>query len=160
MDTLTVRPRVSPRSVGDLLICVPVGVLQAALLFFLPAGLVWYLTDSFDMAALAYLALGLNWLAWSVTKLELSPKGVRFVRWFGSPKFIAWEDIRAIEPSSPKELILQGWLWPLFPAREMTFSLTAQGHYCFRYIDGYAYFPPVDEAAFLQFIARHTPHAA
>jgi hypothetical protein len=160
METLTVKPRLSPRSVGDFLTCLPIGVLQATFVFFLPAGLVWFLTGSLEWASLFYLALALAWLALSVTKLQLSAQGVRFVRWFGSPKFLAWGDIRTIEIASPKELILKGWLWPLFPAREMTFSLTAQGHYCFRYADGYAYFPPGDEAAFREFVARHIPRAA
>jgi hypothetical protein len=160
MDTLTVKPRLAPRSLGDFLMCLPIGVLQATLVFFLPVGLVWYLTGSLGLVALTYLVFVFTWLAWSVTKLELNSHGVRFVRWFGSPKFLSWEEIRAVEVSSPKELILNGWLWPLFPAREMTLSFTARGHYCFRHANGYAYFPPADETVFREFIARHTSHAA
>ena len=160
MNNLTIKPRLLPRGPADMLLGVSVGVLQAAFLFYGPAILVGYLFRSFWVGLVVFIVIFTAWILLSVTKLHLSAEGVRFVRLLGSPKFLAWNEIQSIEPAPPRELVLKGWLWPLFPAREMTFCLSAMGHYRFRYGDRYTYFPPADESAFRGLIAKHLPHAA
>ena len=67
----------------------------------------------------------------------------------GSPGKIPWADVESIEPASPDEVVVHGWLWPRFPMREMTPTLTSVGHYRIRWQGGAAYFPPRDVQQFL-----------
>jgi hypothetical protein len=91
----------------------------------------------------------------SVSKVSISSAGIRFFRYFGAPKILEWSEIEDIEQVSRGELVLKGWLWPLFPAREMTPSLTSTGHIRIRYGKKFVYFPPKDIAAFEQSVDEH-----
>lgn len=84
-----------------------------------------------------------------VWQLRCDEEGLEFVRALGNPGKILWSEIESIEPPSPDEVMLQGWLWPRFPMREMTPTLTSVGHYRIRWAGGVAYFPPRDARQFL-----------
>lgn len=155
MDETVFKPRFSPRSIGDAFVSFLVGLLQVVLLFLLPTIVAFYLSDSFVMAALVINATYLLFLLFSVTKVSVSPAGIRFFRYLGSPKILEWSEIEDIERVSRGEIVLRGWLWPLFPAREMTPSLTSTGHIRIRYGRKFVYFPPKDIAAFERSVGEH-----
>jgi hypothetical protein len=98
--------------------------------------------------------------SFAVTRLTLSTQGIRFHRVFGSPRFLPWDRIVSVAVAPRRELVLQGWLWPPFPAREMTASLTAREHVRISWQDGYCYFPPVELEAVLAYAATHIPRDA
>ena len=160
MDKIVVKPRFLPRGILDLLTVVAVGLVQLILLLLLPTVALIAITHSFAAGVAAYLALYLTWLAFSVTRLEFDESGVHFRRWLGSPKSIPWDQLESIEVAPTAELVVRGWLWPLFPAREMTFSLTSRGHYRFRYAGGFSYFPPRDQEQFLALVTRYRRNVA
>lgn len=90
-----------------------------------------------------------------VTHLTLNGEGIRFHRILGSPRFLAWHKIRSVAPASRREVVFRGWLWPLFPAREMSSSLTSLGHFRIQWDNGFCYFPPADSQAFQAFVSHH-----
>jgi hypothetical protein len=100
-------------------------------------------------------ALYLVFLGFSVSSLSLSPEGVRFHRLFGSPKFLPWSAVRSVEVAPRWELITKGWLWPLFPCREMTASFTSLRHYRISWAGGFCYYPPADAETFEEYVSRH-----
>jgi hypothetical protein len=67
----------------------------------------------------------------------------------GARKKIPWANVESIEEASQAELVLRGWLWPRFPPREYTASMTSIGHYRICWQGGTAYFPPKDVQQFL-----------
>jgi hypothetical protein len=91
----------------------------------------------------------LFWFSHTVWSLRLSKSGIHFVRLFGEPKFLRWEDVTEIAEAPRRELILNGWLAPRFPMREMTASLSASRHFRVRWHGGYCYYPPADAENFL-----------
>lgn len=148
-DTIVVRPRVQPHGIADaclsLLLILP---FQISILF-LPFGLVTYLfTESLEKTALAIVIAVIVFSLFSVSKLTLSTEGIRFHRILGSPQFIPWEKIRSVHQVTRKELIIFGWLWPPFPAREMSASLSSIGHYRIEWETGFCYFPPANVVEF------------
>jgi hypothetical protein len=147
--TIKIRPRTLPRDFVDVLIamfvCLP---LQVVPMFFLPAGLVWWLTGSFLWGFVVLLAIYAAWLCFTVWSVELSADGVRFIRLFGTPRFLRWDEITTIAEAPRREVVLHGWLWPLFPPRELTPALSALGHFRIRWSGGWCYFPPSDTETF------------
>jgi hypothetical protein len=79
----------------------------------------------------------------------MSKAGIRFHRLLGGPKFLNWEQVGEILVVNRKELIVQGWLWPLFPAREMSPSFSSLNHVKIKYDDKFVYFPPVSHEDFI-----------
>lgn len=155
IDLIIVKPHVWPRDGTDAAVAVGVGCLQLLVLFLLPAIVVGVISRSLVVGILTYLALYGIWLLLSVTKLELSSSGIRFVRVLGKPKFLSWSEISSVAPASREEVVLHGWLWPPFPAREMTFSLSSLGHYAIRSDGRTTYYPPAEPRVFEQFVAKH-----
>jgi hypothetical protein len=138
--------------VGLFLQVLPLLVVPSALVFFVAAAFGISTGVSALCAALAYLlfySLGLTFTVWS---LQLSVDGIRFMRLLGNPKMLRWTEIIDISEASRKEVVVRGWLWPLFPAREMTPCLSALRHFRIRWHFGYRYFPPADADTFLQMI--------
>jgi hypothetical protein len=148
-SNVKIKPRTLPRDFFDWLIGLFVGLpLQIIPLFFLPSGLVWWLTGSFLLGFLSALVIYAVWLCFTVWSLELSPDGIRLVRLCGAPKFLRWNDITDISEAPRREVVLHGWLWPMFPTREMTPALSALGHFRIRWNGGFVYFPPAHTAEF------------
>lgn len=116
--------------------------MQVIVLFIAPSFLAAIIFNSFAVSALCYIGLYIIFLLFTVKEIRLTETGIEFGRIFGTPKYLAWGQISSIERASTREVILQGWLWPMFPAREMTPSLTSVGHYRIVYQGGYVYYPP------------------
>jgi len=147
--TLKIKPRTLPRDFSDVLIGLFVALpVQVATLFFLPSGLVWWITGSPILGFLTLLVIYAVWLCFTVWSLELSADGIRFARFCGAPKFLRWEDITDISEAPRREVVIHGWLWPMFPAREMTPALSALGHFRIRWRYGISYFPPAQTEEF------------
>jgi hypothetical protein len=106
-----------------------------------------YLVTKNDSVAIGYMAAGaLMMVAYSICSpvrgLEINEEGIRFQRWFGYPKFLAWARIISIRPATRSELLLQGWL--RFPLREETSCMTSLGHYRIEWTEDFRFFPPLD----------------
>jgi len=141
-----------PRDMLDVVICVSVAAVQLLALVGLPAGVTVLATGNADAGTSVALGVLLVWLLFSVRYIRCDGQGLHLKRVLGSPKLIPWGQIDSVEEASRRELVLRGWLWPLFPAREMTTSLTAQGHYRIRFKGRDLYYPPGDSAQFLSAI--------
>lgn len=144
-----------PRDLIDLALTLIVCPVQLGFLFVLPSYLVFLITNSRQFALLLFFVVYLIFLLFSVWGLGLSSEGIRFKRLLGSPKFVPWQDILSIEEAPRWELIRKGWLWPLFPAREMTASLSSIGHYRISWHDGFCYFPPADNLYFEHYVSQY-----
>jgi hypothetical protein len=111
---LKIKPRTLPRDFRDILICLFVAVpIQITPVFFLPSGLVWWLTGSFVLGFLAFIIIYAVWICYTVWSLELSSNGIRFVRLCGTPRILRWEEIVDISEAPRREVVLHGWLWPM-----------------------------------------------
>lgn len=142
------KPRVMPRDIPDGLLSLAIGLLQTAVLFVIPGFAFFFLTRDasvgFAAAVIAYFAFPL----FSVSKIVVTSRGIRLSRILGSPKLIPWSAIESVELAPRSELVWHGWLWPIFPAKEMTPSLTSLGHYRIQFNGTSIYFPPNDPEAF------------
>jgi hypothetical protein len=140
---LKIKPRTLPRDLTDvvigLFVALPILIIP---LFILPSGLIGWLTGSFLLGFLTMLVIYAVWLCYTVWSLELSSAGIRFVRFCGTPKLLRWDEITDIAEAPRREVVLHGWLWPMFPGREMTPALSALGHFRIRWSGGFRYFPP------------------
>ena len=154
-ETIPIPPHVPPRDAADFFISTGVGCAQILVLMLLPAIVAGLLTRSILVGLFTFPAMYVLWFLFSVMRLEVSPDGIRFVRVLGTPKFLAWKDISSITPASRKELIVYGWLWPPFPAREMTFSYSSSGHYAIRHGKRVTYYPPADPARFEAIVEQY-----
>lgn len=155
---IVMKPRLLPRSFADLARCLLVPLpLQLAGLFVIPALVAYLATGSRDISLLVALGIYVAFLALSVWSISLSSEGIHFRRLLGSPKFLAWSEIVSIEVAPPWELIRNGWLWPLLPAREMTMSLSSLGHYRISWGQGFCYFPPLNRDLFESYVSRYMP---
>lgn len=152
MEGIVVKPRIAPRDVVDAAIGISVGVLLSVVLFGIPAVVTFWLTGhatfAFCCAAGAYVV----YLLFSVSRLVVTPAGIRLSRLAGAPRLVPWESITDVREAARSELILRGWLWPLFPSREMTLSLTSVGHVRVEFGTGCFYFPPRDTKSFIAIV--------
>ncbi|MES2018080.1 MAG: hypothetical protein V4484_16455 [Pseudomonadota bacterium] len=149
------QPRIAPRDISDTILSAGIGLLQVGVLFGLPALICFWIAGSVVLASAVACALYAIFILLCVTNLKISPAGIRLSRAFGGPKFIAWSDIACVEEVPRSELIWRGWVWPLFPPREMTPSLTSLGHYRIQYGSESVYFPPADPQAFMAAVRTH-----
>lgn len=154
MTSETFKPRVRPRNLTDAVLALSVAVLQALVLYALPAIIGFSLTRSIDVAFFSAAAAALAVVSFSVKELVADSAGIRLSRLVGSPKFVPWGSITSIQEAPRSELIWRGWLWPLFPSREMTFSLTSIGHYRIQFGSRSVYFPPLEPEAFQATVLR------
>jgi hypothetical protein len=149
MNELIFKPRVAPRDGIDALITTGVGVVQVLALIDIPGMIVLALTRDVRITMLSVVAINILFVLMSVTKIIVSDEGIRLSRVLGGPRLIAWETVKRIEEAPRKELIVRGWLWPIFPPREFTTSLSSLGHYRIEFGERFVYFPPKDEAGFV-----------
>ena len=155
----TVPARFWPRSGSDAFISMSLGLLQVAILFILPSILIALLLQNILIGIGAYFALLFFWTLFSVRMLRVSENGMEFVRVFGSPKQLSWNEITSVEKAARSETIVHGWLWPPFPTREMTFSLTSLGHYRISYGSKWVYYPPKDSEEFESLVKSFLPRS-
>ncbi|HEY6563874.1 MAG TPA: hypothetical protein VIY86_05225, partial [Pirellulaceae bacterium] len=123
-------------------------------MFGAPCFLVYWVSDSVDLALLAFLAIYGVYVMFAVWSLRLDTRGIEFRRFLGRPKFLRWDEMTSIRPATRTEVVKDGWLWPLFPAREMTACLSARDHVRFEWDSGFCFFPPKDADAFLRLAER------
>ncbi len=149
----SIKPRVLPRDATDvfifLLVCLPFQFLP---LFGVPFLAGFFVTASPFAGLCMIVSVYLLILLLTVWSLRVSESGIEFRRIFGAPKVLKWTEVSSIRPASRREVILQGWLWPLFPAREMTACLSARDHVRFEGSFGVCFFPPGDLKEFFRLI--------
>jgi len=120
--------------------------------FILPSAVAFFISGSFSVGLAIFIIIYFVWLAFTVWSLRLSEKGIQFVRLFGVPKVIPWEEVLDLSEVSRREIVIHGWLAPRFPAREMTPCLSALHHFRIRWETGWCYFPPEDINAFQRLV--------
>ena len=155
-----IRPRILPRDFVDFCLSLAVGLFQTTLLFGIPALLAFLASLSFGLGVLISLCIGFvaSFLAYCffllfvVRRLTVTVDGLRFHRVLGSPKFLTWDTISSVTVTPRSELILRGWLWPLFPSREMTPSLSSLQHYRISWDADFCYYPPAQSEVFEQHV--------
>lgn len=147
-----IKARFLPRNLGDALRVMIIGAVQVTILMIAPSIVVAALFGSLLVGLLTFIGLYLIFILFTVKEVRLSEAGIEFVRICGVPKNLVWGEVVSVELASAREVILKGWLWPMFPAREMTPSLTSIGHYRIIFDGGYAYYPPRNAEEFERFI--------
>ena len=152
-DAVVIAPRIRPRDRLDGLLSAVVGLFQAAILFGLPALAAYLLTHSGVTAIAVFCAVYGLFFSFAVMRISISSEGIRFHRCFGSPRFLSWGRVTSIGVAPRAELILRGWLWPLFPAREMTACLSSLQHYRITWDGGMCYYPPAEPSLFEQHVS-------
>jgi len=168
--SVSVLPQVLPVDAWDIPAVALVFCWQLMFLLLLPGAAAGFLTawllqgviGSPYLAVLSLLAAAgvasavyLLFLMFTVWCLTISGKGIVFYRLLGHPKFLPWDAITSITPASRLDLVLNGWLWPILPAREMSPSFTCQGHFKISWDSGYCYFPPVNAKEFEALVGVH-----
>jgi len=136
-----------------LLASAAVGILQILALLGIPAAIAYVLSKSTLVTSLVLLASYIIFLLFSVRFISLGTDGIKFHRVLGTPKVLPWKLITSIERASRRELIFRGWLWPLFPPREITASLSSLDHFRIDWIGGFCYYPPRDVVEFEQHVS-------
>lgn len=154
-DPVVFRPRIVPYDAVDCAVAVAVGTIQFFMLFLAPAMVVYLVTQSLFPACAILAMMYLLILSWLVRSVVVGENGIRFIRLLGKPKFLSWQAITAVEEVRRREVVFFGWLWPIFPAREMTATLTSQHHFKVRWRDGYCYFAPKEYFLFSDLVCRH-----
>jgi len=153
--TITIKPRLTPRNLSDALLSTAIGSIQIVVLFLLPAWLVYVWTGSMAVAGgVALASYGIFGL-FSVTALQVDQTGIKLKRILGSPKSVPWSEVMQVREAPRWELIVNGWLWPLFPSRELTPSYTSIGHFRFQYGDQYFFYPPLDIDELINALPAH-----
>lgn len=162
------KPRISPLDAVDAVIALLVMMLQLALYFFLPAAIAYCLTYLITGAAApsvgaafgAVVGIALTAAAYTVWGAEVTEEGLRFRRLVGEPKFVPWSQVTGIAAAPREDVILEGWLRPLFTGREMTASFSSKNHFLITWKGGSYFYPPEDSAGFEQAVKSHLPAAA
>ncbi|MBL8309133.1 MAG: hypothetical protein JNL19_01800 [Burkholderiales bacterium] len=150
-----IKPQVVPRDLTDAILSTVIGMIQIAILFALPSLVVYLLSGSESVAWVTAIAMYVVFAAFSVTALELDDAGVRLKRLLGVPKFVPWSDMTSVSEAPRRELVVHGWLWQLFPSREITPSFSSIGHYKFQYGEKFFFFPPGNVAALQSALPPH-----
>jgi len=148
-------PHTSPRDSTDTAISATIGLALTMFTAGCPGAMVAYATGSVILGILTVLAIVMLFGFYAVTDLAVDDKGLHFVRQFGPPTFIPWSEITAIEPAPRSEVIVFGWIFPPFPAREPTPTMTSLGHYRISCGKECMYYPPEDPEAFMAAVGRH-----
>ncbi len=159
-EPVVIKPRILPRDLIDVCLGLPIGLLLASLFFGVPAFVAFVMARVFGVsiyssliaAFVAYCLFYGFFLLFMVRRLTVASDGLHFHRVLGSPKFLAWERISSVEVAPRNEVIVRGWLWPPFPSREITPSLSALQHYRISWDGGYCYYPPARVEDFEQYV--------
>jgi hypothetical protein len=155
IDAVVIAPRIQPRGLSDALLSSVVGLFQVTILFGLPWLAAYRITHSSIIALAVFGAAYGLFFSFTVVRVSISSSGIRFHRRFGSPRFLSWERITSVAVASRRELILHGWLWPLFPSREMTPCFSSLQHYRITWDGGMCYYPPADPDLFEQYVSAN-----
>jgi hypothetical protein len=162
-DQITIKPRILPRDVADvvlgLLVSVPTQVVPVflfpTLAAFGAARAAGIATEpAWLLAAAVYLGVGLGVLSFVIWSLRIDREGIHFVRFFGRPRLLRWAEISAITETARREVVVGAWLWPTAMKHEMTPSMSALDHFRIQWQGGHYFFPPEDAARFLEAINR------
>jgi len=153
---ISFKPAIAPKTILDWFLIPITSVFMFLLLIALPSFVIAYATDSKSIGLISYGFLMFVLASVVVLRITVGETGIRFVRLFGSPRFLEWSDIESIAlVTNPWEVFLHGWLWPPFPPHEASPSMTLLGHYKITWKDGFCYFPPRDMRAFEATIAKY-----
>lgn len=135
----------------------PAAVALVQLLVFI--GIPYLISTLFNKPEIIFISLisvvFVLFLSFSVFSLTISEEGIRLKRFMGHPKLISWSEFKGISRATPKEVIIFGWLWPIFPAREMSPSVGVSGHVKIHYNNKYCFFPPESIEAFEDAIEKY-----
>ncbi len=159
--TIVILPRIRPHDVVDVLL----GICQLAWIGIpavgVPLGIACWLLGPGEvgivlgeMGALLILSLYLPDTVW---RLSVEAGGIRFKRFLGKPRFLAWSEIGRVEPVSRREAFFRGWIWPPFPLKSPGPTMTAKGHYRIDWGERYVYFPPKDPMLFEKAVRKFCP---
>ena len=151
---MKIKPRTLPRDFLDVLIGLPTGLLQIAVLLIAPSAVIALVLHNLLAGAVAYVLIYAVWLMFMVRSITVDTEGIRFQRMLGSPKRLSRSSILSVEEVTRREVVLHGWLWPLLPAREMTPALSAKHHFRISWGEGFCYFPPKDVEQFKNAISE------
>ncbi|MGO9002587.1 MAG: hypothetical protein ACLPYZ_12675 [Limisphaerales bacterium] len=159
-ETVAIKPRILPRDFIDVCLGFPIGLLLVTLFFGVPALAAFLIARAFGVsidlsliaAFVAYCLFYGFFLLFMVRRLTVAPDGLHFHRVLGSPKFLAWERISSVVVAPRSEVVIRGWLWPPFPSREITPSLSALQHYRISWDGGFCYYPPARVEDFEQYV--------
>lgn len=145
---MKIKAKVLPDDFFDALLAVIIGSFQTLVLFVIPGILAYLMTSSSVMGYSVSVIFYICFLLLTVWSIELNEEGIQFRSCFGTPNFLGWHEILDVQPASRKELLIQGWLWPVFPMREITTCLSSKGHYRIESTKGIHYYPPKDTNEF------------
>jgi hypothetical protein len=152
-----------PRDIVDLALSVTLGATLSVAFVLLPAVGVAALLRQLgvnrlctgELVLFTYWAIAAGLISASVFRVTYDQHGLRFVRLAGSPRLIRWDDMAEVGPAPRSEVFLKGWLWPLWPPREATWSMTLLGHVRIVHVGGVTYLPPRDLPGFLSLMRSH-----
>ncbi|GAA6140175.1 hypothetical protein NBRC116583_39230 [Arenicella sp. 4NH20-0111] len=150
-----IKPKMAVSNINDFFIFIAIGVIQVAILFLLPSYGIYLLTKSAIAAFAVGIVLYSVFMSFCALSITLSENGIKLNRKFGSPKNISWSNVQGYKEVSPKEVIIFGWLWPIFPPRESTPCMSCYGHFRISYDGGYFYYPPNDKENFIQLMIEY-----
>ena len=150
-----VRSRILPRDALDVAIGLPFGLLAATVVMGLPAVSAYLVSDSVEGALVVALLAGGISLLYTVRSIELGPDGIRFRRLLGSPRMLTWIDVDAIVPVERMEVVLRGWLWPMFSPRDASLCLSARGHFRITWGRRWCYYAPKDPSRFQELVQKY-----
>ena len=149
------KPKITTSGFIDFVIFLTFGILQTVIMFALPGYLIFSVTGNEILGWASGAALYIVFTLFIVKSITISESGIDLKRMFGNPKSIPWDRVRGYIEVTPKEVIIFGWLWPLFPAREMTPCMSCKGHVRIQLDDGYFYYPPNDLHRFREALEKH-----
>lgn len=150
------KPHFWPRGLGDFVITMFVALpIQFTVLFIIPGLAVAFAFESVDLGFLTAGLVYVVFLLFSVSSISLANDGIRFKRVLGGPKHLPWNEVIEVSEVGRWELVTKGWLWPIFPAREMTACLSSLHHFKIYWRGGSCYFPPSNIEAFQDKVNSH-----
>jgi hypothetical protein len=152
---------------GDVVDVITIAVMTpvaVAIVFGLPILVVFISvpTDPFGSNVLGAIAVAFIWpgvfgiavATLMVFGVRVEPRGLRFRRIWGSPKFLPWERIRGIRRVSRWEVLLNA---SLCPWRAMNNCMSTLHTYRIDFDRGRYYFPPGDMALFAYAVRKFRP---
>lgn len=149
------KPKLTTTGLGDFMAFLAVGAFQTAAMLVLPGYVAYTVTNSETAGWGLGLVLYGVFMLFSVSSVTISESGIRLKRVFGAPKEVPWNRVRGFVEATPRVVIVFGWLWPLFPAREMTPCLSCKGHVRIQLDDGYFFYPPKTMSHFVDALEKH-----
>ncbi|GAB1259288.1 hypothetical protein NBRC116494_37910 [Aurantivibrio plasticivorans] len=150
-----IEPKMALSNINDFFIFIVVGTLLVGILFVFPSYVIYLLSGSTTAAYCTGIFLYLAFMSFCALSITLSDAGIKLNRRLGGPKNIQWADIQSFQEVSPKEVIVFGWLWPIFPPRESTPCMSCYGHFRISYNGGYFYYPPAEKEKFIQLMEQY-----